>query len=56
MEGFDTPEEAVFDASIPPRSQRVLDRAIVYTLTNDHPERMKGLEPSTFCMARTVRE
>ena len=43
MEGFDSPEEAVFDGSIPPRFQRVLgvkiegEQAVVYTLTNDRP-------------------
>jgi len=43
MEGFETPEQAVFDASIPAEFQRVLgvkiegDQAVVYTLTNDRP-------------------
>ena len=43
MTGFATPEEAAFDATIPSRFQRVLgvtidgDRAVVFTLTNEHP-------------------
>jgi hypothetical protein len=43
MEGFATPEEAAFDASVPERFQKALgvkvegDHAVVYTLTNDRP-------------------